>query len=255
MKKIFLLFAATTSLFLTSCNDDDSNPNAQYSYNVRMTDAPAPYDAVYIDVQGVEVIGANGSSAVLETNAQVYNLLELSNGLSIEIASDNIEIPNVHQVRLILGTNNSVVVEGQSYPLSTPSAQQSGLKINVDQNLTANVENTLLIDFDAHQSIVEEGNGTYTLKPVLREVESDVQGNIQGSLAVTGVRATVTAESSTGVEYTTIVNENGQFKLSGLQAGTYTVTVTPATPLLPEIITNVQVTIGANTQLGVITLN
>ncbi|WP_130734684.1 DUF4382 domain-containing protein [Flavobacterium sp. J27] len=254
MKKLFLLLA-TTSLFLVSCNDDDSNADAQsYSYNVRMTDAPAPYDAVYVDVQGVEVIAADGARFTLDTESQVYNLLDLSNGVNVEIASDEIETPNVSQVRLILGSDNSVVVDGQTYPLSTPSAQQSGLKILVNQQLIANVQNTLLIDFDAHQSIVEEGNGSYSLKPVLRMVESDVQGIITGSLSITGLNATITAESSTGVEYTTVANDNGAFQLSGLNAGTYTVTITPELPLLPEIITNVQVVAGTETELGVVTM-
>ena len=53
-----------------------------------MTDAPAPYDAVFVDVQGVEVITSDGSSFALETEANIYNLLELSNGYSIQIASD-----------------------------------------------------------------------------------------------------------------------------------------------------------------------
>ena len=255
MKKIFLLFTAAASLFLVSCNDDDSSANAQYSYKVRMTDAPGPYDAVYIDVRGVEVIGSNGATMTLDTEAQVYNLLDLSNGVSIEIASDMVETPNVNQVRLILGTNNSVVVDGQTYPLSTPSAQQSGLKINVNQQLETNVANTLLIDFDAHQSVVEEGNGTYSLKPVLRMVESDIQGSISGSLSVTAVNATITAESTTGATYTTVVNENGAFQLVGLSAGTYTVTITPESPLLPEIITNVQVTAGSETALGIVSLD
>lgn len=145
-------------MLFVSCSDD-SDSNETYTYKVRITDAPAPYDAVYIDVQGVEVKTSGGSTFTLDTQAQVYDLLELSNGFSIEIASDEITEANVSQVRLILGNDNSVVIDGQTYPLSTPSAQQSGLKLNVHQTLLANVDNTLLLDFDAHQSIVNEGNG------------------------------------------------------------------------------------------------
>ena len=43
-----------------------------------MTDAPEPYDAVYIDVQGVEVKSSNGSTFTLDTQAQVYDLLEFN---------------------------------------------------------------------------------------------------------------------------------------------------------------------------------
>ena len=86
-------------------------------------------------------------------------------------------------------------------------------------------------------------------------VESDIQGSISGSLSVTAVNATITAESTTGATYTTVVNENGAFQLVGLNAGTYTVTITPESPLLPEIITNVQVTAGSETALGIVSLD
>ncbi|BCY29295.1 DUF4382 domain-containing protein [Flavobacterium okayamense] len=252
MKKLFLLLGLVSVLFI-SCSDD-SESNETYTYKVRMTDAPAPYDAVYIDVQGVEVKSSNGETFTLDTQAQVYDLLELSNGFSIEIASDVITEANVSQVRLILGPNNSVVIDGQTYPLSTPSAQQSGLKLNVNQTLSANIENTLLIDFDAHQSIVIEGNGTYSLKPVLRVINVQINGSVSGSISLVGIPATVTAVSSSGVEYTTIVNDQGEFVISGLNPGTYTFVITPEDPYLPITIENVEVMAGSNTDLGVVVI-
>lgn len=239
-------------MLFISCSDDTQTEQT-YSYKVRMTDAPAPYDAVYIDVRGVEVI-TSGGRFTLNTQAQVYDLLELSNGFSVQIASDIITNPNVSQVRLILGPNNSVVVDGQTYPLDTPSAQQSGLKLNVHQTLIANFDNTLLLDFDAHQSIVNQGNGSYSLKPVIRVVNVQVKGSIKGSISLNGVAATVTAISSTGVEFTTIVNDQGEFTLSGLNSGMYTIIITPENPYLPVTIQNVEVIAGANTDLGVVVI-
>lgn len=253
MKKLFLFLGIISSL-LISCNDDSDSAQT-YTYKVRMTDAPAPYDAVYIDVQGVEVKTSGGSTFTLDTQAQVYDLLELSNGFSIEIASDEITEANVSQVRLILGNDNTVVIDGQTYPLSTPSAQQSGLKLNVHQTLLANVDNTLLLDFDAHQSIVNEGNGSYSLKPVIRVIDVQVNGSVSGSISLVGVAATITAISSTGVEYTTIVNDQGEFTISGLNSGTYTIAITPEAPYTPITIDNVEVIAGANTDLGVITIS
>lgn len=253
MKKLFL-FLSIIPFLLLSCNNDDTTSNAVYSYKVSMTDAPAPYDAVYIDVQAVEVKSSDGETFVLDTQAQVYDLLELSNGLSIEIASDVITDANVSQVRLILGPNNSIVVDEQTYPLSTPSAQQSGLKLNVNQTLFTNVENNLLIDFDAHQSIVVEGNGSYSLKPVLRVINTQVSGSISGSISLIGISATITAVSSAGVEYTTIANDQGEFTISGLDSGTYTLVITPENPYESVTVDNVEVMAGSNTDLGVIVI-
>lgn len=71
------------------------------------------------------------------------------------------------EMRLILGPNNTIMVDSVLHDLETPSAEQSGLKIKVDKNLSLTLD-SLTIDFDAKQSIVETGNGKFILKPVIR---------------------------------------------------------------------------------------
>lgn len=253
MKKlIFIVSVIVMAITLNSCTSDSTSKN--YPYKVRMTDAPGPYDEVNIDLQSVEVIGSNGETVTLSTTAGIYNLLDLSNGLSTLIATSTLHDATVSQIRLILGTNNTIVVDGISYPLSTPSADQTGLKLLVNQTLQADIVNEILIDFDANASIVEEGNGTYKLKPVLRTVVTAVSGNIIGSITPVGTLATVSATSSTSVVYSSNVNDLGQFQISGLPAGTYTFTVTPELPLLPVTQLNVVVVAGASVSVGVISL-
>jgi hypothetical protein len=254
MKKLILLLfvVAGTALFY-SCNDDDSNSGSgNYTYKVRMTDAPGPFDEVNIDLQAVEVIGDDNQTVMLNTTAGMYNLLDYSNGTSVLIANSNLEDSNVKQIRLILGPNNTVVVDGVTYPLSTPSAEQSGLKLQVNQTLSADIDNEILIDFDAHNSIIQTGNGTYKLKPVLRTVVTAVSGNIKGTIFPIGL-AMVSATSSSAVVYTSSVNTAGQFQISGLPPGTYTLTVTPELPGLPVTQTDVVVTAGSTTNVGNIT--
>jgi len=252
MKKlIFLLFIIVFGVSLNSCNNDDDSPNATYPYNVKMTDAPGPYSAVYIDLQAVEVIHSDGQTVTLDTNAHIYNLLELSNGVNTLIAASVLNNPNVSQIRLILGGNNSIVINSVTYPLSTPSADQTGLKILVNQTLQANADNTILIDFDANQSIVDLGNGTYKLKPVLRTVAVTGMGSIKGSITPIGTVAAVSATSSGGITYSSNVNSNGNFQILALPPGTYSVTITPAIPLLPVTILNVAVLANAATDVGV----
>jgi hypothetical protein len=150
------------------------------SLSVIMTDAPAPYDKVYVDIQSVQVhyddngIGEAGW-LTLSTKAGVYDLLTLQNNVTAVLTSDNsLPFGHVTQLRLILGTNNIVVVGGVSFPLATPSADQSGLKINLDFTLVASHHIDVTIDFNAGNSIVIEGNGTYSLKPVIT-VKSIIQ--------------------------------------------------------------------------------
>ncbi|MFC4740480.1 DUF4382 domain-containing protein [Flavobacterium ponti] len=252
MKKTFLLLTLLFSslVIMVSCSDDDNSNAESYAYSVRLTDAPGPYDAVYIDVQGVEVIGNNGVAVNLATQTGIYDLLELSSGVETTLSNDVITASKVNQVRLILGTENSVVVDGVSYPLDTPSAQQSGLKLQVNQTLDANTQNSILIDFDANKSIVVNGNGTYTLKPVLRTIDLSTTGTIEGSISIPGTLASVQVVSSTGNEVYTNVKADGTFKVLGLAPGTYTVTITPVLPFLPAIKSNVTVETGATTNIG-----
>lgn len=253
MKKVFfMLFAVVLGITFNSCNKDSNS--SSYPYRVSMTDAPGPYEKVNIDLKAVEVIGSNGQAVMLNTTAGIYNLLDYSNGLSKLIATSTLSDSRIEQIRLILGTNNTVVVSGVSYPLSTPSAEQSGLKLEVHQTLGANIQNEILIDFDANVSVIQNGDGTYKLKPVLRTVVTATSGNISGSITPVGTMATVTATSSTNVVYSSNVNNLGQFKISGLSAGTYTVTVTPGSPMVPVSQLNIIVVAGTTTNLGIIAL-
>lgn len=256
MKKTFLLLALVFCSLgaLISCSDDDKSSSESYAFSVRLTDAPGPYDAVYIDIQGVEVIGNNGATVNLATQTGIYDLLELSSGVETTLSNDVLTSSKVNQVRLILGTQNSVVVDGVSYPLDTPSAQQSGLKLQVNQTLLANSQNSVLIDFDANKSIVVNGNGTYSLKPVLRTIDLSTTGTIEGSISIPGTLASVKVVSASGEDYYTNVKTDGTFKILGLPAGTYSVTITPVLPYLPAIQNNVNVQVGASTNVGIITI-
>ncbi len=149
MKKIILMMTiALFAVTLNSCSDDSSNSNSgSYAYKVRMTDDPGPFSEVNVDIQAVEVTGSNGSTVILNTNEGIYNLLDYANGADTLIATSTLSDSRVEQIRLILGSNNTVVVDGVSYPLSTPSAEQSGLKLQIHQDLDADIDNMVLIDF------------------------------------------------------------------------------------------------------------
>jgi hypothetical protein len=214
-----------------------------------MTDAPGPYNAVYVDIVGVEVTGTNNDAVLLDVNPGIYNLLNFSNGKDTLIGTGTLDVGSVEQIRLILGPNNTIMVNNVSYPLSTPSAEQSGLKLQVHKTLEAGVEYEILLDFDANQSIVETGNGVYKLKPVIRTIENAISGSIKGKITPIGQIATITATSSTS-SYSSVVNANGDFLIKGIPAGTYSVTITPVLPLVAVTKTNIIVTTGVSTNIG-----
>jgi len=83
-KILYAVFFSLSVLMIPSCNKDDDN---QAHLSVRMTDAPATYDVVMVDVQGVEVIGAGGTAVLLNAGKGIYNLLDFTNGMGTLIAS------------------------------------------------------------------------------------------------------------------------------------------------------------------------
>jgi hypothetical protein len=81
------------------------------------------------------------------------------------IAEANLPAGTIQEVRLILGTNNSVKMNEVTFPLSIPSGGTSGFKIKVNKPLKT--FQTLVVDFDAGLSVNQVGS-SYTLRPVLK---------------------------------------------------------------------------------------
>jgi hypothetical protein len=244
---MFAIVIGLLGLMITSC----SKAEEKSQLSIRMTDAPGNYDAVMIDLLSVEVTGSAEGTVILNTNAGIYNLLDFSNGINTLIATGMVEAGNVSQIRLILGPNNTVVVNNVVYPLSTPSAMQSGLKIQVHQTLEPGVSYGIMLDFDANQSIVVKGNGEYQLKPVIRIIDATISGSIRGSINPDGVIATVTATSK-GLSYSSITNTIGDFIIAGLPAGTHNITFSPPHPRQPVTVKGIIVNTGVVTNIGII---
>jgi len=152
---------------LFSCKKEDGG-STMTAMEVKMTDAPGDYNQVNVDLQQVTIKMKNGGWINVQTNQGVYDLLKLQNGIDTTVVVDSVPTGDIEQIRFILGPNNTIMVDSTLYPLATPSAMQSGLKLNLNKFLLPNFNNVILIDFDAHESIVEQGNGDYSLKPVLR---------------------------------------------------------------------------------------
>ncbi|TDD98437.1 DUF4382 domain-containing protein [Flavobacterium cellulosilyticum] len=251
MKKIKLILSIfMVGLIMNSCSSNDS-ANSTYPVAIKMTDAPGPYSAVFVDLQGVEVTGSGGATVALNVKKGIYNLLDLTNGVSTIIATDTLEMATVEQIRLILGSNNSVIVNNMSYPLSTPSADQTGLKLQVHETLQQGILYSILLDFDANKSIIQLGNGGYKLKPVIRTIQTAISGSIKGKISPVGLAVvSVVNVVNPTLSFSTNVNAEGGFTVMGVTPGTYEVTITPVSPLLPVVKTNIVVSAGITTDIG-----
>ena len=76
MKKTIGILALSIALF--SCSDSEENARLE----IRLTDAPGDYEAVYVDIRGVEIHAdeGNASSGWMSLDVQEgrYNLLEFT---------------------------------------------------------------------------------------------------------------------------------------------------------------------------------
>lgn len=263
----FVLIAITTVLIGCEVTDNGDGGTAQMT--VQLTDAPGDYDAVWIDIQSVRVhLEEDIKTEETETDEEAeedgwitlnedpvrVNLLELRNGNTIQIGDEEIKAGEYHQIRLILGNDNEVVVNGESYALTTPSAQQSGLKLNLDAEIEDGEVYNLLIDFDAGRSIVETGNGKYILKPVLRAVNLEETGSISGTVEPIDVQTSVRAVMD-GDTLSTLTANDGTFSIIGVNNGTYDVEFVPNSDSYTDTtIVDITVEESEDVELGTITL-
>ncbi len=254
IRNIFVAIPMLTLLALCSCDDNESG-NARLI--IRLTDAPADYQEVNVDIQSVEVHESNSGWMNLEnTNSGVYNLLELTDGLSVVLADAELPAGRISQIRLILGEDNSVKMDDQVHDLSTPSGQQSGLKVQLNADLLAGITYEVLLDFDAARSVVKAGNsGKYNLKPVIRAIPKALDGAISGVVLPLDATPVIYAIQGSDTITSAFTKDNGRFLLQGLEAGTYTVGIEPNASYTEEILVDVQVTLGSITDVGTVELS
>ena len=262
MKTIRLMLSVAGLAFIifsiTSCKKEAEKSRL----TVYLTDAPANYDAVTIEVVGIQVKatsdgGDNGWQTLPMTSSPAYfNLLEFTNGMDTLLSSVELPAGKVSQLRLILGDENTITVNGVigDLPLEVPSGSESGLKFNIHADLIGGVEYKLWIDFDVLRSIVVNGTGDHILKPVIRTFTEATSGAIKGIVLPADANATVQATNGTDI-FTAIPDATtGEFLIRGVPAGTWSVLLDANNGYIDQTVAGVSVTIGQVADIGTKTL-
>jgi hypothetical protein len=249
MKRNILNLIGIITIFSFALISCKNNTDQRARLEVRLTDDPADYDAVLIDIRDVQINvtgdDKNGWQSLTGVHAGIYNLLDLVNDKDTLLANADIPSGRLHQIRLVLGSNNSVVVDGVTIALETPSAQQSGLKLNIQQDVTGGILYKVLLDFEAAKSVVKTGNGKYILKPVIRTVMQAVGGSLSGYVLPPNVLTAVFALQGTDTVASTFTGANGGYLIKGLTAGTYSVVYLPTdTTYKQQVKTGISITTG-----------
>jgi len=153
---------------------------------------------------------------------RIFDLLKLQNGNTVELGAFNLPVGNYQQIRLILGVDNSVLVnEGAGYvvrPLATPSGLQTGLKL-VDAFTVMNQGyTTIMVDFDAAKSLKYAG-GIYQLSPTIRVLSVDTSQNYFGLTPSSIAGATLMPTLTTGITINPQLPPNGLMALHSINIG------------------------------------
>lgn len=238
LKKIraFTALAAILLLFMVtqSCNNDSENTAR---VQLKLIDDPGDYLEVnveIIDVQYNTTDSEEGWKSFTPTAGYPINvnLTELVAGNSLLLADQIIPAGMLKQIRLVLSENNTLVIEGEAepIPLDTPSALQSGLKLNLNTELEAGFSYTFILDWIVQESVVESGiSGMYNLKPVIRVNAEVNSGSISGNVFET-IESVQTPKPNVTVEVydesdvfvtDTQTDDSGNFLIQGLVGGTY----------------------------------
>ncbi|MDN5554249.1 DUF4382 domain-containing protein [Prevotella sp.] len=261
-QKLFFLCLLLIGLYSCSNNDNNSDKESKATVGFYLTDAPSleGYKSVNIDIQSIECSLDGQSWTTLDIKPCTVDLLHFSNGKDSLLS--NVEFSagtKVQQIRLVLGDNNTVVLNnGTTVSLKTPSGQTSGLKLDVQSVAQLTSGYKIIIDFDASRSIVKQGNsGSYLLKPVIRSYitanTSAIDGNLQPSK--TAMRIFTVASTNDTISTLSDTIQNNYFKLHGLFSGTYDLKAEDlSTKNITVIKSGIQIVGGTDVHLGNLTL-
>jgi hypothetical protein len=297
------LLATAFVLVSCSSSGTASNSPGPAIVNTHLSDpatcqAPSgPFAHVYVTITDVEANVSSSASAsdsgwedltpTLKSSPKQIDLLgQANNQCFLATLGDNqqLQAGSYQQIRLILADNstsvsgnmcngsaNCVVLASDSgvHELQLSSEAKTGIKIPSGEiaggqfTIAAGQTKDLDIDFSTCESIVQEGNGQYRLKPVLHAGEvsttsTSINGKVLDSASGNPVNGTVMVaveqKDSGGVDriyQSTLAGADGTFVFCPLPAGTYDVVIvgTRSDNVLyaPAIITGVSVgsTVGS----------
>ncbi len=287
MKQLGLILCGIFLSMLTffSCNNDENIPQGTKGrINVHLTDSPYPIgliESAFVTIDKVEIRQHpesnpgedDGSFIVISEVEMEIDLLELTNGITEQIATVDLEPGTYDQIRLHVVDATVVLTDGTEYDLKVPSGSSSGLKIKFDPaiQILEGETSDVLLDFDVRRSFVVKGkvgkhiNG-FNFKPVVRGVFLGLAGRVEGIVSdINGnplenamVKLWVPGdeiESDNEVEadddklqVSSFTDADGNYKLIGIPAGTYSVGC-ELEGFIGETVTNVMVASGQSVTL------
>jgi hypothetical protein len=280
------------TLFFFGCKKENSQSGAsstQQNVSIYLTDDPAIFDKVLVDIRSVQVQvdtcnhqnendqednhddqdstdhhdgdhhDEKDDSCViwktLDIRPGVYDLLTLRNGMDTLLAGGIVPAGEIKKIKIELGTNNSLVKDSVVYPLNLPPGMQPFITVQMKGNDWDEFQpgrSRLWLDFDLARSIIQHNN-MFFLNPVIHFFTVKNTGSIKGDVVPHESLAVISVFNSSDTAFA-IPQHDGEFKIRGLKEGSYTVFINGSNGYQDTTINNVNVTTRHETDLGKITL-
>jgi len=160
----------------------------------------------------------------------------------------------IRKIRLSLGTNNNIVKDGISYPLTVRSRYiYVDIKKKHHQRDSLNTNATAIrLDMDLYRSI-KLVNGSYYFLPYLKPFNDVNFATVTGNVVPAEARPFITIYNATDTNYG-VADRYGYYKIRGLQSGTYSINFKGNNGYKDTTISNIVLTNSAVTKAPTITL-
>lgn len=164
----FIIISITTT-FLGGCIEQSKGEGI---LELRITDKPGDLNIteVWINISTIEVHKSGNNSTAswftIMEDGKEFDLVMLRNVTEF-LGKENLTVGNYTQIRFNINMAN-VTIDDVSYNLSIPSKT---IKLIRPFNITEGETTTLILDFDANESIHETGNEKYMFKPTLKIIQ------------------------------------------------------------------------------------
>src|SRR4030095_10139332 len=231
---ITAIFFFVSYLFMF-CSKTGTGERGQGNLQVSLTDDPGNFDAVYIDLQDVQVNlsgnSDNGWQSLPGVRKGMYDLLSLADGHDTLLADGPIPAGRIYQLRLVLGTENYVKIDSSMIRMNILPEEQGGLNLKVQQYLGNGSFVKVLLDFDVAKSVVVVDSASYNLRPNIRTVFEFVGGSLSGFVRPNDFRTWVYAIQGSDTISSTFTGQDGGFLIKGVAEGSYSLNFSPSDSL------------------------
>jgi hypothetical protein len=244
------------------------------SVKLLVTDKPYPValiDAALVTITRVEVRPAgedDDSFIVIYEGEKTMDLLDLRNGRTNLLADAEIPAGSYDQMRLIVTEGTVRLVDGREFNLKVPSGPQTGIKLHTTFEVQADAETVLILDVDLSRAFRAIPSGhisdvaaitsfqfhpSLAMRLIVQLEAGQITGMIVDDAEAPVDMALVTAFDGDTEVTSTVTDPDGTFMLMGLHTATYRVEVS-ASGFDDHTVSDVEVTAGQTTELGVIAL-